>query len=297
MTLFAKASTHIWRHERFEEAGEAASGYWLGVLTYIRDQEQDTPVIAFRNVGKPLNVGKERGERHCKRLVEVGLFALREDGYELLKYREQGNELKADVAARQEADRLRKAEAKLRKDSKRNPDSSPPDSDRNPNGIREEANGNPKGFPGSGSGSDLDLISGSLGGAGGAERGPEPPSPSPDLAESGTQPVAAPSARVVFATPDVVEACRMRFYAEPTDLDAVECEDWHRANCKPIPSPRDALIRWMSNKTRHEQTRKMREKIPLAASGGRRGAAPLQAALPPPPPNDLSKLPPGEENW
>jgi len=146
--IFAKLDVCFWRDKKFRRAGIAASGYWAGALTWLREDSTEDGVIPFDMVGEPLGAGEREGIKLADRLVEVGLFAKRETGYELLGYAAK-NETKATIEARLAADRERKAAAK----TKRVPSGFRSESEPIPNGIRVEASGNPLGFPGSDSGS------------------------------------------------------------------------------------------------------------------------------------------------
>ena len=112
--IFAKLDTCFWWHDKFVEAGEAAAGYWAGALAFLRHSESSNGVLLDRNVGRILNVGVSRGQRHCKRLVECGLFARRNNGWELLGYAEK-NETKEDIQARLQKNSSRVAASRKKK--------------------------------------------------------------------------------------------------------------------------------------------------------------------------------------
>lgn len=139
--IFAKLGVCFWSDKKFVRAGLDASGYWAAVLAWLRDDETADAIIPFDMVGAPQLVGDKKGREMCERLVKVELFARRENGYELLRYADSGNELKPEIEARKKADRERKAKG------------TPKDSKRIPVGIQKDskrASGwNAVGFPGS----------------------------------------------------------------------------------------------------------------------------------------------------
>lgn len=100
--LFAKVDLCFWRDKKFRRAGLEASGYWSSVLTWLREDQTEDGIIPFDQVGAPHGVGPEVGLRMCEILTspDVGLFAKREHGYELLLYREKGNETRSDIVKR-----------------------------------------------------------------------------------------------------------------------------------------------------------------------------------------------------
>lgn len=107
--LFARLALCYHRHPRFVRAGPAASGYWSAVLAWLREEETADGVIPYDMVGQPWSVGKTAGMKFSEKLCspDVGLFAKRAHGYELLRYAEF-NDTKEDIEARREADRSKK---------------------------------------------------------------------------------------------------------------------------------------------------------------------------------------------
>ena len=100
--IFAKLGVCFWRDKKFLRAGLEAAGYWAAALAWLRDDETEDGILPFDMVGAPLSVGERVGTRMCERLAspEVALFSKRENGYELLRYVEMGNERKSDIVKR-----------------------------------------------------------------------------------------------------------------------------------------------------------------------------------------------------
>lgn len=111
--IFAKLDVCFWSHEKFVGVGPAASGYWVGVLAYLRDHETKDGVIPFHVTGMVLGVGASDADGFCKKLVEAGLFKIRKHGYELLGYalknetKEQIEERRQDTLKRVHKHRLK----------------------------------------------------------------------------------------------------------------------------------------------------------------------------------------------
>ena len=84
--IFAKLDVRFWRDKKFLRAGIAASGYWAATRTWLRDEAIEDAVLPFDMVGAPLGAGAREGTKLAEKLLEVGLFARRETGYELLGY-------------------------------------------------------------------------------------------------------------------------------------------------------------------------------------------------------------------
>jgi len=100
--IYAKLDVCFWRHKKFRRAGVAAAGYWAAALAYLREDDSDDGFLPGDVVGQLLGVTEAEGRAFCQVLVQVGLFAARDDGYLLVGYTTK-NESRKQIEARKAA--------------------------------------------------------------------------------------------------------------------------------------------------------------------------------------------------
>jgi hypothetical protein len=122
----------------------------MAALAYLREDESSTGIIEDDLIGSLLALGRVEAKRLADRLVDVGLFARRDGGYELLHYSTK-NETKEQIHARRAATRAR-VELHRKKTSER----SVSERDRNASGNALQA-----GVTGSGNASQNEFVPGS----------------------------------------------------------------------------------------------------------------------------------------
>jgi hypothetical protein len=104
--IFAKLDVCVWRHERFIQAGPTACGYWMAALAWLREDSSSDGYISPTAAGMLLKIGDRKARNLSQRLVEVGLFEAKGDGYVLLGYTEK-NETRDQIEARRAESRAR----------------------------------------------------------------------------------------------------------------------------------------------------------------------------------------------
>jgi hypothetical protein len=104
--IYAKLDVCFWRHQRFIKAGPAASGYWCGCLTWLRDNDSPDGVVPEHMLGLILGVGDALAIEFCSVLVDAGLFEKRRSGYLLSKYSDK-NETREEIDKRRKSTRKR----------------------------------------------------------------------------------------------------------------------------------------------------------------------------------------------
>lgn len=118
--IFAKVDVTLAYHPKAHEAG-AAMATWQWALLYSREQELDgfIPRASMRLAW----VGEKQGLLDAARLVLVGLFAVAEGGWRLLRY-EAKNETKETIGVRRGEARERML--RVRANKPRTPSEQPP---------------------------------------------------------------------------------------------------------------------------------------------------------------------------
>lgn len=158
MADYVKKRTHIINHVRFLEAGAVARDLYDWGMLWSGQQETDGEIPTMAVIASPWGAGGKKNLPVAEKLIAVGLWEKTSTGYRVCRWAEQGNVTKAELVAKREFDRTRKAAQ--RANAKRVSDESP---ERLSNDC---PTGTPSGFPTSlssspSSGSDL------RGGAGG----------------------------------------------------------------------------------------------------------------------------------
>lgn len=115
MADYVKLRTHVRDHGRFLEAGAAARDLWTWGMLYAGALETDGEIPMAAVMSSPWGYGSKRNVTLAKRLVDVGLWERTERGWRVLRWKDQGNLTKADLEAKRNEDRSRKAEWRKRR--------------------------------------------------------------------------------------------------------------------------------------------------------------------------------------
>lgn len=110
-----KIRTHIVMHERFLEAGALARDLWTWGMLHAGHLESDGRIPLVAVLSSPWGYGDRRNVKLAERLVDLGLWAKVDQGYQVMRWEEQGNLTKANLeshraAARKRMNRLRSGE-------------------------------------------------------------------------------------------------------------------------------------------------------------------------------------------
>ncbi len=138
MADYVKKRTHIINHPRFLEAGAVARDLYDWGMLWAGQLETDGEIPMSALLASPWGAGGKRNVVIAQKLVDVGLWERTDTGFRILKWSEQGNVTKAELVAKREFDRARKA----RQRASRSSDCPSPESQRCPTGT-------PQGFPSS----------------------------------------------------------------------------------------------------------------------------------------------------
>jgi hypothetical protein len=109
--IHVKVDVNMHDHPRFAQAGFAATGLWICGLAYSRKHELDgrVPKSAVWSFAASMGTPVSTVRALAARLVEVGLW--REDGeaFTLLRYREKGNQTRAEIEVSRAQNREKQA--------------------------------------------------------------------------------------------------------------------------------------------------------------------------------------------
>ena len=110
MARFVIEGTQVIDHEKFLEAGVHGRDLWEWGMKYSGKHETDGALSMSAVLASPWGYGGKANIKAATRLVEVGLWERTEKGFQILRWSEQGNKTKTELAESREFDRKKKAQ-------------------------------------------------------------------------------------------------------------------------------------------------------------------------------------------